>query len=94
MSIFSRYVKKQYKKAKKHWDRSDLGRAGGKVVKTAAEIAEANKKYADYFDSLKYNVAVVFKEGLPKIFRGLRVIDGDKTDMRFLDGDDRVVVGL
>ena len=28
MSIFSRYVKKQYKKAKKHWDRSDLGRAG------------------------------------------------------------------
>ena len=44
MSIFSRYVKKQYKKAKKHWDRSDLGKAGGKVVKSAAEIAEANKK--------------------------------------------------
>ena len=56
--------------------------------------SEANKKYADYFDSLKYNVAVVFKEGLPKTFKGLRVIDGDKTDMRFLDGDDRVVVGL
>ena len=31
---------------------------------------------------------------LPKTFRGLRVIDGDKTDMRFLDGNKRVVVGL
>jgi len=56
--------------------------------------SEANKKYADYFDSIKYNVAVVFKEGLPKTFKGLRVIDGDKTDMRFLDGNKRVVVGL
>jgi hypothetical protein len=56
--------------------------------------SEANKKYADYFDAVKYNVAVVFKNGLPKMFKGLRVIDGDKTDMRFLDGNKRVVVGL
>ena len=52
------------------------------------------KKYADYFDTVKYNVAVVFKNGLPKMFKGLRVIDGDKTDMRFLDGHKRIVVGL
>jgi len=56
--------------------------------------SEANKKYADYFDAVRYNVAVVFKNGLPKMFKGLRVIDGDKTDMRFLDGNKRVVVGL
>jgi len=56
--------------------------------------SEANKKYADYFDAVKYNVAVVFKNGLPKMFKGLRVIDGDKTDMRFLDGHKRIVVGL
>lgn len=28
------------------------------------------------------------------MFKGLRVIDGDKTDMRFLDGHKRIVVGL
>jgi len=28
------------------------------------------------------------------MFKGLRVIDGDKTDMRFLDGNKRIVIGL
>jgi len=57
--------------------------------------SEANQKYANYFDKLKYNIAVVFNsKTLPPMFKGLRVIDGDKTDMRFLDGNKRVVVGL
>ena len=57
--------------------------------------SEANQKYANYFDKLKYNIAVVFSsKTLPPMFKGLRVIDGDKTDMRFLDGNKRVVVGL
>ena len=57
--------------------------------------SEANQKYANYFDKLKYNNAVVFSsKTLPPMFKGLRVIDGDKTDMRFLDGNKRVVVGL
>ena len=57
--------------------------------------SEANQKYANYFDKLKYNIAVVFSsKTLPPMFKGLRVIDGDKTDMRFLDGNKRIVVGL
>lgn len=41
------------------------------------------------------NVAVVFrhKENMPKTFLGLPVIDGDKTDLRFLDPS-QCIVGL
>ena len=39
------------------------------------------------------NVAVVFKNGLPKTFLGFKVIDGDKTDLTFLN-DKQVIIGL
>lgn len=39
-----------------------------------------------------YNVAVVF-DGLPKTWKGAKVINGDETDLRFLD-EAGVVVGL
>jgi hypothetical protein len=39
------------------------------------------------------NVAVVFRGGLPKTWRGVPVIDGDKSDLRFKDPAG-VVVGL
>jgi hypothetical protein len=55
--------------------------------------SEANDKYATLFDKVSNNIAVVFRDALPKMFRGLKVIDGDKHDMRFLDRS-RVVVGL
>ena len=35
----------------------------------------------------------MFRKTLPSFFKGLKVIDGDKHDMRFLD-EDNVVVGL
>jgi hypothetical protein len=38
-------------------------------------------------------MAVVFRDKLPKTFRGLRVINGDADDLRFLDPKG-VVVGL
>ena len=53
--------------------------------------SEANDKYAKLFDSVPYNKAVVFNGGLPRIFKGMKVIDGDTTDMRFLDKTNRVV---
>jgi hypothetical protein len=56
--------------------------------------SEANQKYSKLFHKLAYNIAVVFKSDLPAVFKGLRVIDGDKTDMRFLDSNKKVVVGL
>ena len=55
--------------------------------------SEANDKYATLFDKVSNNKAVVFRYALPTMFKGLKVIDGDKHDMRFLDKS-RVVVGL
>ena len=56
--------------------------------------SEAKDKYAKLFDKVPYNKAVVFRDKeLPSMFKGLKVIDGDKTDMRFLD-ESNIVVGL
>ena len=53
--------------------------------------SEANDKYARLFEQVPYNKAVVFHGGLPRMFKGMRVIDGDTTDMRFLDKANRVI---
>ncbi len=43
----------------------------------------------------KINIAVVFKgKTLPKTYLGAKVINGDKTDLRFLEGNKGVIVGL
>lgn len=59
--------------------------------------SEANQKYADkivdYADRNGINYAVVFRKELPSMFRGRKVIDGDRDDLRFLDPTN-VVVGL
>jgi len=59
--------------------------------------SEADMDYADSVHQAVLdtgvNMAVVFRHKLPKTFRGLRVIDGDKDDLRFLDPKG-VVVGL
>ena len=55
--------------------------------------SEANKKYAALIETVSNNIAVVFREALPEVFKGFKVIDGDKHDMRFLD-ETQVVVGL
>ena len=55
--------------------------------------SEANDKYATLFDKVSNNIAVVFRDVLPKVFKGLKVIDGYTHDMRFLDKSP-VVVGL
>lgn len=39
------------------------------------------------------NVAVVFRKYLPETYKGKKVIDGTKTDLRFLD-EKNVIVGL
>lgn len=40
------------------------------------------------------NVTVVFADRLPRSWRGFPVLDGDKTDLRFLDNGPGRVVGL
>ena len=53
--------------------------------------SQANDKYASLFEKVPYNKAVVFMDALPSMFKGLKVIDGDKHDMRFLDKTNSVV---
>ena len=53
--------------------------------------SQANDKYASLFEKVPYNKAVVFFDALPNMFKGLKVIDGDKHDMRFLDKTNSVV---
>ena len=55
--------------------------------------SEANKKYSNYFNTVPNNSAVVFRDKFPETFKGKKVINGDLTDLRFLDPIN-VIVGL
>lgn len=55
--------------------------------------SETNEAQCLEFLAKGGNVSVVFRKSLPKAWKGYRVIDGDKTDLRFLDPKG-VVVGL
>lgn len=63
-----------------------------------ASYSEANVKYSSMItaaaDKYGSNIAVVFRDKhMPETFLGRKVINGDETDLRFLD-DENVVVGL
>jgi len=53
---------------------------------------ENNQNKVDLISSMGGNVAVVFDK-LPKTYLGKKVIDGDESDLRFLD-EKNVIVGL
>jgi hypothetical protein len=55
--------------------------------------SETNEVECKQALQLKTNVAVVFKDKLPKKYWDVRVINGDLTDLRFLDAKS-VIVGL
>ena len=55
--------------------------------------SETNEKIAKLVLEMGGNVAVVFRNQLPKTWNGVEVIDGDESDLRFLDKQG-VVVGL
>lgn len=55
--------------------------------------SEINEEVAKGMLEEGHNVAVVFGNGLPEMWNGYRVIDGDQHDLRFLDPRN-VVVGL
>lgn len=54
---------------------------------------EDNHKQATNLLSYGMNVAAVFRKSLPSKWQGLRVVNGDETDLRFLDPRG-VIVGL
>ena len=55
--------------------------------------SENNQKLVDMVLEMGGNVAVVFRNQLPKTWNGFEVVNGDETDLRFLDKQG-VVVGL
>jgi hypothetical protein len=55
--------------------------------------AESNEMDARLAASEGMNVAVVFKKALPETYMGRKVINGDETDLRFLD-EKNVIIGL
>ena len=55
--------------------------------------SENNDKKCEMVLAMGGNVAVVFRNQLPKTWKGFEVVNGDETDLRFLDKRG-VVVGL
>ena len=53
--------------------------------------SESNHALADTVISMGGNVAVVFAGNPPSVFMGRPVVDGDKSDLRFIDGDNVIV---
>ena len=47
--------------------------------------SESNEEETMEALEMGVNVTAVFKNGLPDNYKGYRVVDGDKTDLRFLD---------
>jgi hypothetical protein len=56
-------------------------------------VSERYEKHVINAIDKGFNIATVFRNRLPEYHRGIKVIDGDKTDLRFLD-ESNVVVGL
>jgi len=53
--------------------------------------SEANDNHCEILKLLGVNIAAVFRGSLPKSYKGNQVIDGDETDLRFLDGKNKIV---
>ena len=65
-------------------------------IKPCIRLNGTSDKYANYWrEALAkgMNIAVVFRKDLPKSYKNMPVINGDKTDMRFKDPVG-VIVGL
>jgi hypothetical protein len=54
---------------------------------------EDNQSIVGLIASMKGNIAAVFAGSLPETYLGKKVVNGDETDLRFLDPKD-VIVGL
>jgi len=53
--------------------------------------SECNDHLVDIIKDLGGNVATVFRGSLPKTYKSTEVVDGDETDLRFLDGANKIV---
>ena len=53
--------------------------------------SECNDDKVSIVKELGGNIAAVFRNELPKAWKSVQVIDGDETDLRFLDGANKIV---
>jgi hypothetical protein len=53
--------------------------------------SECNDDKVSIVKELGGNIAAVFRNELPKAWKSVEVIDGDETDLRFLDGENKIV---
>lgn len=72
-----------------------LGRKVGDIKNYHLTFSNADGNINDVLAAKQagLNIAVVFKKELPEKHLGLKVINGDDTDLRFLD-EKKVIVGL
>jgi hypothetical protein len=72
-----------------------LGRKTGDIKNYHLTFSHADGNLLDVIAAKKagLNIAVVFRKELPETYLGRPVINGDETDLRFLDGKE-VIVGL
>jgi hypothetical protein len=53
--------------------------------------SECNDDKVSIVKELGGNIAAVFRNELPKAWKNVQVIDGDETDLRFLDGANKII---
>lgn len=70
-------------------------RAGAVLPNYWVTLSRSETNESDCINALQSgaNSAFVFADALPERYKGFRVVDGDETDLRFLD-DKGVIVGL
>ena len=90
---FKSYQFYDYTKSKQRMRRFLDGRLPENYHLTFSRSEDTSEEQIREFCDRGGNVAVVFRDHLPKQWRGIKVINGDTTDLRFQD-ERGVIVGL
>ena len=94
--VFQAFPKVQFYDYTKHFKRM-LKFLKGELPKNyhlTFSLNEANHSQGDQILKKGGNVAIVFRKELPKKYKGFKVVNGDIHDLRFLEKNKNVVVGL
>lgn len=92
MEIFPNVQFYDYTKSVKRMEKYLAGKLPSNYHLTFSR-SESNAEETKKVLSLGGNVAAVFRNSLPKTWNGYEVINGDETDLRFLDKQN-IIVGL
>ena len=93
LSLMEMYPDVQFYDYTKHFNRMEKY-VRGKMPKNyhlTYSRSECNQKLVEIIAELGGNIATVFRYVLPKSWLGREVINGDETDLRFLDGKNKIV---